>query len=185
MSRETEERRTERSLEYVYPDLREKFYLIAADMLKSTGKKLIVTEGYRSVEVQRARYRQGRTAPGKIITFSQPGSSIHNFGLAFDVCFSGDDPYLDRDPKVIKLWERFGGLVEAIGLRWGGRFPSPDRPHVQKLYGLTPSRIQGLYQINGVGSVWSEIDRLQNIPAPEWEIGSLPPKEDRGDLSWV
>jgi hypothetical protein len=33
-------------------------------------------------------------------------------------------------------WERWGGLAEAAGLVWGGRWRRPDRPHVELPEGM-------------------------------------------------
>lgn len=47
--------------------------------------------------------------------------SRHLTGEAFDV--AGDFELSQRQ------WEAIGEVGEYLGLRWGGRFKSPDRPH--------------------------------------------------------
>jgi peptidoglycan L-alanyl-D-glutamate endopeptidase CwlK len=73
-----------------------------------------------------------------IVTKARPGSSAHNFGYGFDICFRGADPYLHAyevenggasDPR----WEQAGELMESVGLAWGGRWKSiKDRPHAEE-----------------------------------------------------
>ena len=53
--------------------------------LDRQGVEPIVTSGYRSNEEQLRLYRQGRSAPGPIVTKALPGGSAHNFGLAADI----------------------------------------------------------------------------------------------------
>jgi D-alanyl-D-alanine dipeptidase len=95
------------------------------------GIDLIVTQGLRDNALQARLYAQGRTAPGAIVTNAPPGSSWHNFGLAFDVAV------LDANGKTTwpeddALWHRIGGIGKALGLDWGGDFHTiKDRPHFE------------------------------------------------------
>ena len=103
------------------------------------GVPLVVTSGLRPNEEQARLYAQGRTAPGAIVTNSPPGSSWHNFGLAFDVAPLKPDgsgrPYWPEDDA---LWTRVGQAGEAAGLTWGGRFTTiKDRPHFEYHPGLS------------------------------------------------
>ena len=170
--------RTLLNLRYVYPDIRVRFFRVLEDIIRATGRTIVVTEGLRSVESQALRYAQGRTSPGPIVTNALPGKSMHTFGLAFDVCFPGKDPYLEKDLKSGATWERFGVAVEAHGLRWGGRFVSVDRPHAHHLYGHSPDQLRGLYQLGGLPAVWASCDKVRGIaPASEWRAEYLPAKE--------
>jgi peptidoglycan L-alanyl-D-glutamate endopeptidase CwlK len=81
-------------------------------------------------------YAQGRTAPGAIVTKAQPGSSWHNFGLAFDVAplVNGRPAW----PNDEALWDLIGRYGKAAGLDWGGDFLTiKDRPHFEYHPGLT------------------------------------------------
>ncbi len=49
------------------------------------GLETEVESGLRSNERQAQLYAQGRTAPGPIVTYAQPGSSYHNYGAAVDL----------------------------------------------------------------------------------------------------
>lgn len=60
-----------------------------ADILyKTTGRKLLVIEGVRTKEQQEARYAQGRTKPGAIVTrtrFSKHLKQKDGYGHAVDI----------------------------------------------------------------------------------------------------
>lgn len=81
------------------------------------GYNLKITSGYRSQEEQDKLYAQGRTTPGKIVTWTK--NSKHTKRIAFDVAFSGTNPY----PKNFD-WEKIGIIGEKVGFKWGGRFKS-------------------------------------------------------------
>jgi len=56
---------------------------------------------------------------------------------AFDIAITRLDgqPYWDLKADVnrnnIADYDEAGRIGESVGLRWGGRFPSPDRPHYE------------------------------------------------------
>lgn len=106
----------------------------------STPLDLVLVYAWRDPAVQARLYAQGRTLPGKIVTYAPPGESPHNAtlggkpaSLAIDVApravlrlkdWAPDDP----------AWVALGELVATFpALEWGGNWPSRkrDRPHVQ------------------------------------------------------
>lgn len=91
------------------------------------GLQLVVTSGLRTNDEQARLFAQGRTAPGPVVTAAKPGTSWHNYGLAFDVAVlkNGNPTW----PNNENLWLRIGNLGRACGLRWGGDFG--DRPHFE------------------------------------------------------
>lgn len=112
----------------------------------ASGIRLVVTEALRSSAYQAQLYAQGRTVPGpgasptrplgSIVTKAHPGSSWHEFGLAFDVAILEDGKA--TWPNDRGLWEEIGELGESLGLEWGGRFKTIlDLPHFQRRGGLT------------------------------------------------
>lgn len=117
------------------PVRRRALRLLAA--AQKQGVTLIVTQTFRSLKEQAALYAQGRTKPGKIVTYAPPGYSWHNWRRAFDVAIQ----VYPGDPNLRDLydgpWEVVGDLGEAVGLEWGGRWELPDRPHFQYTGGLT------------------------------------------------
>jgi peptidoglycan L-alanyl-D-glutamate endopeptidase CwlK len=112
---------------------------LAKDVLQDAanqGLDLVITFGNRTNEQQAALYAQGRTAPGPIVTNAPPGSSWHNFGLAFDVAVlvNGKPTW----PTNEALWQKIGAIGKARGLTWGGDFTSiKDRPHFEYHPGIT------------------------------------------------
>jgi len=78
-------------------------------LCKSEGVPIKITSAFRSIAEQDALYAQGRTKPGSIVTNAKGGQSLHNYGVAFDVCFDSKTPYQGN-------WELVGRLGESIGL---------------------------------------------------------------------
>lgn len=103
----------------------------------NVGIDLVVTQGLRTNAEQQRLYDQGRTTDGPIVTNAPPGSSWHNFGLAFDVAVLSPEGKATW-PNDSTLWERIGQLGKASGLTWGGDFVSiKDRPHFEYHPGVT------------------------------------------------
>lgn len=75
--------------------------------------KLVVTSARRSSAKQaelRRRWESGESA----IPANRPGTSLHEFGLAFDLARLGVDPFSDELlPWLGYWWEYYGG-------KWGG-----------------------------------------------------------------
>jgi peptidoglycan L-alanyl-D-glutamate endopeptidase CwlK len=102
------------------------------------GYDLTITQGLRTMEQQAKLYAQGRSSPGTIVTYATPGYSWHNFGLAFDVMFTGESWDEMNSRAWLPKWTRIGEIGEHIGLEWGGRWRKPkDLPHFQWTGGLT------------------------------------------------
>jgi peptidoglycan L-alanyl-D-glutamate endopeptidase CwlK len=102
----------------------------------SNGIVLAITQGLRTNEEQERLYAQGRTAPGVIVTNARPGTSWHNYGLAFDVAIVVHDKI--TWPNDVHLWKCIGELGKMHGLEWGGDFHTfVDRPHFEYHPGLT------------------------------------------------
>ncbi len=101
---------------------------VEQERLEEMNPIMRVTSGFRDPVEQERLYDIGRTLPGKKVTNAVPWRSFHNYGLACDFCFQGQDPY----PENENLWITFGMIVEKNGLVWGGNFKKIlDRPHAQ------------------------------------------------------
>jgi hypothetical protein len=186
MNEYTPDMLTTARLKLLYPDIARRALLLYGLVLKETGKTARCSESVRTFTRQAFLYKKGRDdqgqVVGKIVTRSKPGSSFHHFGCAFDSSFVGSDPYLEKDPFGIKVWDDFGQLAESCGLLWGGRWSSPlDRPHTQFSYGYTLGEIQKLYKQGGFKSVWSAFDERRGVlVGSEWkdagflEMGPIP-----------
>ena len=142
-----------RKLEDLHPDLQPLAHQFLAECERTALEVLIICT-YRSNSEQAALYAQGRTLPGKIVTWAQPGHSFHNYtnadGLpaskAFDfvvlrhgkIIWGTGGNGIDDDPSDdgtddLELWQRAGSVAESLGLAWAGRWPKGQRefPHVQ------------------------------------------------------
>lgn len=110
--------------------------------LHAEGLNFKITSGTRTFAEQAKLFAKGRTAPGPRVTNARPGSSWHNFGVAYDLTlFSGKNPVWES-PK----YTRAGEIGEELGLRWGGRFKSlVDRPHFERPLGLTLAQARSKY----------------------------------------
>ncbi len=121
----------------VHPTLVMRLKLVHAGM-GAIGHPMRATEGLRTLARQQQLYAQGRTTPGKIVTFRDGITLVSNhqpwadgLGHAVDSCFLGPDPYLEHLATGGRLWAAYGALVEAVGLGWGGRYHSVDMPHAE------------------------------------------------------
>ena len=75
--------------------------------------RLVVTSARRSIAKQaelRSKWERGLSK----IPANRPGTSLHEYGLAFDLARIGIDPL--TDPLLAAL----GALWERVGGRWGG-----------------------------------------------------------------
>lgn len=102
----------------------ERFFLACSDK----GYNLKITQGLRTREQQARLYAQGRTSPGVVVTHAKPGTSYHETGKAFDVCFEGLVPYPSDDAH----WKAIADIGVSCGLTAGYYFHAfKDRPHFQ------------------------------------------------------
>lgn len=80
---------------------------------KQFDGRLVVTSAFRSSAKQaelRRLWEQGKSK----IPANRPGTSLHEFGLAFDLARLGKDPLTDP------LLDWLGAVWEHWGGRWGG-----------------------------------------------------------------
>lgn len=95
------------------------------------GIDIRITSGFRSCDAQNTLYEQGRSTKGAIVTNAKCGESLHNYGVAFDICFNTPTPYAGP-------WDIVGKMGESLGLEWGGRWTKfPDKPHFQLMFEYT------------------------------------------------
>jgi peptidoglycan LD-endopeptidase CwlK len=105
------------------------------------GIKIIITQGYRSIEEQNRLYEQGRSKPGKKVTNAKGGQSYHNFGLAFDIAVLNEKGAADY--SNISAYKAVGQLGKELDLEWGGDWTSlKDYPHFQDTFGLSLAELR-------------------------------------------
>ncbi|GJN59778.1 M15 family metallopeptidase [Elizabethkingia anophelis] len=125
----------------LHPVIREEVMQIIKDCDTAlTGRaKVRITQGLRTYAEQAKLYAQGRTTPGLKITNARPGQSIHNYGLAVDICLIIDgktaswDIAKDWDGDRIADWQECVRIFNRYGWEWGGNWKTfKDYPHFEK-----------------------------------------------------
>ena len=103
-------------------------FTLFLDECKKRGLNVLVTETYRSQGRQEYLYSQGRTRPGKIVTYVKT-TGYHGKGLAIDICKNVKGHEYD-DPNFFKQCYQ---VAKELGIEWGGVcFGSfKDTPHFQ------------------------------------------------------
>jgi peptidoglycan LD-endopeptidase CwlK len=109
-------------------------------------------------------YAQGRTKPGKIVSFARGGQSYHNFGFAADIVLLIDkdgngtyetatwDELIDVDGDGIPEWAEIVQVFKMYGWEHGGDWNKPlrDPPHFQKTFGYRVVDLLALYNAKRV-----------------------------------
>lgn len=95
------------------------------------GLSLGIVETLRSQERQRELYAQGRTEPGKIVTWTM--KSKHLDGRAVDFGLFRDEmrEYVDEKQPLLcrRVYRQIADILAPLGWRWGGDFG--DDPHFE------------------------------------------------------
>ncbi|HYE78038.1 MAG TPA: M15 family metallopeptidase [bacterium] len=99
------------------------------------GHPMLITDAFRTTEQQQLLYAQGRTTPGPIVTHADGlrRRSKHQDGVAVDLTFwhVGADGVARPCWCAKHPWLLYGEAGKALGLKWGGDWKSPDRPHLE------------------------------------------------------
>lgn len=160
---------SEKRLAQVYKDLSLRWQAVRLVMWETHQLQLRITSGFRSYQSQLDLYSQGRkkgpsgqwyvAEKKKLVTNAKPGESYHNFGLAIDSCFMGDDPFLEKRKDGSDLWQEYGRMCKEVELIWGGDWQSfPDRPHCEMTYGLSLAKARILHEQKGLQGIFAYCD---------------------------
>jgi len=123
-----------RNIDELLPELQDKFHDFR-QRADEAGIQFMITCTYRSQEEQDELYKQGRTKPGKKVTWIK--KSTHTDRMAFDIAILNEfnkptwDIKADIDNDNIPDYLELGEIGEQVGLVWGGRWKTPDYPHFQ------------------------------------------------------
>lgn len=114
----------------LHPDL-QPLYKQFVDLCAVHGLRLLPTLGFRTPQEQDALYAQGRTTPGKIVTYATSKNSKHCFTLngnpaskAFDFLLKDESGNIIHDGASAP-YGYAGALGASIGLNWGGAWAKP------------------------------------------------------------
>ena len=123
----------EQKLAQLKPEFRYKVRSILTELalwcqIHLPGRTPVLIETFRPQSRQDSLWAQGRTTPGKIVTWVRRGK--HQTHSAADVGFSplGNDGLWDAPPEA---WAFYGHLVRKYDLIYGGDWHTPDRPHCE------------------------------------------------------
>lgn len=152
----------QRSLDICAPKFRAAVEAMMADLARDyPERKGFAFETLRTPERQAFLYGFGRDyddGRGKVTNSATCFNSWHGFGLAVDVVEKDATPW----DAPMSFWTAIGEAAERNGLTWGGRWRSPDLPHVQ--WGkcrVSPSeRSRALYDAGGLQAVWRAVGAL-------------------------
>ncbi|KPE51664.1 M15 family metallopeptidase [Chryseobacterium indologenes] len=132
---------TSERISMLHPEVREEVRKIIRECDKAlTGRaKVRITQGLRSMEEQERLYAIGRITSGKKVTNAKAGQSIHNYGLAVDICLMIDgktaswDTAKDWDNDKVADWYECVKIFARHGWDWGGNWKTfKDLPHFEK-----------------------------------------------------
>lgn len=118
----------------LHPKFRQTAQFFIEDVEKALNIVLRVSQGLRTMSEQAALYAQGRNGdPRPVVTYSPPGSSYHNYGLAIDVVVLNADGSIDWKfdyKKIIPFYPKYG-------MTWGGTWAGKqlDIDHYENRYG--------------------------------------------------
>jgi peptidoglycan L-alanyl-D-glutamate endopeptidase CwlK len=110
-----------RKIEDLLPELQEKAKLFAVRMAEA-GIPFMFTCTYRSPDEQLQLFRQGRSTPGPIVTWTT--HSQHCLRRAFDFAILKDgkpcwDLKADVNDDDVGDYAQAGKIAEELGLQWG------------------------------------------------------------------
>lgn len=114
------------------------------------GLNIAVFEGYRSPASQNALYAQGRTAPGKKVTFAKANESWHQLSVAADCVF-----YKDRRWS----WDGDWDPVHEIFIRHGFETLNFEKPHFQITGGFKIDEAVKIAKSQGTLALWHLIEQ--------------------------
>lgn len=116
-----------RKIADLIPEMQPLFYKFK-DAMDEAGIDFIVTCTRRSQAEQDALYEQGRSKPGRIVTWTH--KSKHIEGKAFDIVLmeNGKPDWNVSHPN----WTKAGEIGRTVGLVWGGAWAkTKDYPHFE------------------------------------------------------
>ena len=116
-------------------------YLEFEEEMKRCGIDFVRACTYRSPEEQNELYAQGRTKPGRKVTWVTGGGSKHNYQLDGEPASLAADYYPlingklanNKTKEELNQWYEMAKIAEELGISWGGRWKGGkvDFPHFE------------------------------------------------------
>jgi peptidoglycan L-alanyl-D-glutamate endopeptidase CwlK len=117
---------SERKLKGVKPDL-----VDVARRASEIGPPFQIVQGNRTVAEQAAIYAQGRSRPGKIVTWTKHSKHIGGNAVDFAALVNGKISWNDKlYPPIANAFKR-AALELRTGIEWGGDWKTKDWGHIQ------------------------------------------------------
>lgn len=144
-----EDKVTLERIELLHPAVREEAKQIYAEICERLTGRAMCRFAYtlRTFAEQDALYAQKPK-----VTNAKGGQSWHNYGLAIDIVLIVDgktaswDEKTDFDGDGLADWQEVVYVFGLFGWEWGGSWKTfPDKPHFQKIFGLTISQALSRY----------------------------------------
>ncbi len=112
----------DRSPDHLVPELQARLRKVMARMEEEFGHTVEVVEGYRAPERQEALYRQGRSEPGPVVTWTR--ESLHSEGRAVDLRVDGSWENPEGYAHLQRVAQEEG--LRTLGARDPGHVELPD-----------------------------------------------------------
>lgn len=119
-------------LDGVEPELA--YYVRQADQIirdQAPGLSIRVVSGFRSPQRQAQLLARWNAGDRRGLVAKPAVRSAHSEGRAVDLGWVWNGRGVSVADTPIEYWEFLASLFEPVGVRWGGRFRSPDLPHFE------------------------------------------------------
>lgn len=115
------------------------------------GFAVHITHGFRTYEEQLEIVKSGVVA-------SPAGYSMHNYGLAFDICFDNSDNNGIQDPYNGDF-KSVADIAKLHGLKAGFYFKKQDKPHFELCIKTSIISIKDYYEHYGLDALWKWLEK--------------------------
>jgi len=113
-----------------------RLYRSGRSLAKIETKAASLGEKYHRPDLAQILLNAAPQKSKKIVTWSGPGQSLHNYAYAFDGCpiRDGKPVWGTRKSDDLSLWMHYGDIANRLGLTWAGDWSKEKRefPHVQQ-----------------------------------------------------
>lgn len=107
-------------IDSLHPKIREHVRQLITNIEAQLDTKMVVTDGFRSIEEQKRIIAAGNTDAAK------PGRSLHQYGLAVDMWPMLNGKKITKSTRnSYPHWEEIGKIAKSLGFRWGMYFKTP------------------------------------------------------------